>query len=91
MHLIWPTPDMMGHTTEHAMSDMSEPLPCPCGEDCSLGIQMMGGGKPRVVAWPCGAEGPSFGNVITDDDAIRMWNEWILGIEKMKSLTTYSP
>lgn len=63
-------------------------LPCPCGKRCSLSYQTRGS-QQRVVAYPCGTEGPVRGwdTVVTTEEAAKAWNEWIVGIEATASAT----
>lgn len=63
-----------------------ELLPCPCGEGCSLSYCSPTGGLWRVVAYPCGTEGPArgHGTVITVGEATRAWNEWVAGVNVMR-------
>jgi hypothetical protein len=63
---------------------MNDLLPCPCGNNCSLSFQSAGGAW-RVVAWPCGAEGPALGHVVvTQAEAEKAWNQWVAGISAIE-------
>lgn len=62
---------------------MVDLLPCPCRQGCSLSVSAPGGGPWRVVAYPCGTEGPVRGGiVVTEEHAATAWNEWVMGIAK---------